>query len=202
MTGAQSAIASIMGERGRLRTAHEMLNAALQAQGRAPSFVPFYIAVADFMQAAMGRLDRQDVKMLDRLAEKLGKPTPEEREIIAEVHRRLDGNRAHLRKFLAAGARLQTDQADPAAIEEFESTSAAYIDYIHNRMGHHAPSTDMARRLFSEADWVEMAAIDPEYFAREKQLYSRLLESRPECVPLGLAAEEYVRLYRSDKGLD
>ncbi len=202
MTDSQTAIASLMGERGRLRTAHEMLKASLASDGRDASFVPFYIAVADYMQASMGRLDSQDVKMLGRLAGKLGKPTPAEEEIIAEVHRRLDGNRGHLRKFLVCRTRLEADPADPAAIEAFESTSTAYIDYIHNRMGHHAPSTDMARRLFAEADWVEIAAIDPAYFAREKRLYARVLDTRPKCVPLGLAAEEYVRRYRSDKGLD
>jgi hypothetical protein len=202
MTDTQAAIASLMSERGRLRTAHEMLKSALEAKSRDASFVPFYIAVANFMQASMGRLDSQDVKMLGRLAGKLGKPTPEEEEIIAEVHRRLDGNRGHLKKFLACRTRLEAEPADPAAVEAFESTSTAYIDYIHNRMGHHAPSTDMARRLFAETDWVEIAAIDPEYIAREKLLYARILDTRPKCVPLGLAAEEYVRLYRRDKGLD
>jgi hypothetical protein len=67
-------------------------------------------------------------------------------------------------------------------------------------MGHHAPSTDMARKLFEEADWIEIADIDADYFATEKLLYRDLLETRPDSVPLGLAAEEYVEQYRRDKG--
>ena len=139
--------------------------------------------------------------MLGRLAEKLGDATPEEEEIIAEVHRRLDGNSEHLKKFLACRNALEANHADQAAIADFESTSDAYIDFIHNRMGHHAPSTDMARKLFEEADWIEIADIDEDYFATEKLLYRDLLETRPDSVPLGLAAEEYVEQYRRDKDM-
>jgi hypothetical protein len=202
MSKSSSAIESLMGERGRLRSSHEMLNAALQFQDKDAGFVPFYIDVANFMEASMGRLDSQDVKILSRLLDKLGTATPEQLEIIAEVNRRLDGNRQHLKKFLTCRADLQSSPTDPAVISAFETTSANYIDYIHNRMGHHAPSTDMARELFDESDWIEIADLDSEYFAREKRLYLNLLDSRPPIVPLGLAAEEYVEQYRRDKGLD
>lgn len=189
-----------MGERGRLRTSHEMLKAALETESRDESFVPFYIAVANYMEASMGRLDTQDIKMLGRLGERLGTATPEDEEIIAEVHRRLDGNREHLAKFVACRTALEASPDDPVTIGDFEATSAAYIDYIHNRMGHHAPSTDMARKLFEESDWVEVADIDEKYFSAEKELYGKLLEARPESVPLGMAAEEYVEQYRRDRG--
>jgi hypothetical protein len=202
MTDSRSAIESLKGERGRLRSSHEMLQTAMETETRDESFVAFYISVANYMEASMGRLEAQDIKMLEKLAEKLGNITPEEEEIIAEVHRRLDGNREHLKKFLACRDALETNQVDQAAITGFESTSAAYIDYIHNRMGHHAPSTDMARRLFDEADWVQMADIDENYFTKEKLLYMDLLETRPDSVPLELGTEEYVEQYRSDKGIN
>ncbi len=200
MTKSKSAIESLMGERGRLRTSHEMLKAALELDSRGPEFVPFYIAAANYMEAGMGRLDAQDVKMLATLAEKIGDATPEEKEIIAEVHRRLDGNREHLKKFLACRDALVADESDAVSVADFESISNAYIDYIHNRMGHHAPSTDMARKLFDESDWVEIADIDPAYFAGEEKLYLSLLAVRPDSVPLGKDAEQYVAEYRRDKG--
>ena len=93
------AIESIMNERGRLRTAHEMLKAALAVEVRDESFVPFYVAVADYMEASMGRLNDQDVKMLQRLSEAMAPMDSDEEEIVAEVHRRLDGNQEHLQKF-------------------------------------------------------------------------------------------------------
>jgi hypothetical protein len=66
-------------------------------------------------------------------------------------------------------------------------------------MGHHAPSTDLAIRLFAPADWEAVADIDPDYFAREKLLYHAMLDTRPASVPLGMAAEEYVNQYRRDR---
>jgi len=200
MANSKSAIESLMGERGRLRTSHEMLKAALELADRGAEFVPFYIAVANYMEGSMGRLDAQDVKMLARLTEKLGDATPEEKEIVAEVHRRLEGNREHLKKFLACRDALAADESDPVSVADFESTSNAYIDYIHNRMGHHAPSTDIARQLFEESDWVEIADIDPAYFSEEAKLYLSLLAVRPDSVPLGKDAEQYVAEYRRDRG--
>jgi hypothetical protein len=200
-TAARAAVESVMGERGRLRSSHEMLKAALDNEQRGPDYVPFYIAVANFMEASMGRLDSQDIKMLTRLRDRLGHPSDEEEAIIAEVHRRLDGNREHLQKFLACRDALIDDGPEPTAIKHFEEVSDAYIDYIHNEMGHHAPSTDIARRIFETEDWLDIADLDSEYFAREQKLYTELMEKRPDCVPLGLAAEEYVEMYRSDKSI-
>ncbi len=200
MDNTKSAIESLMGERGRLRTTHEMLKAALETASRDASFAPFYIAVARYMEASMGRLNDQDVKMLSRLGEKLGVANPEEEEVIAEVHRRLDGNREHLKKFLDCTSTLEADRENAAAISAYETTSAAYIDYIHNRMGHHAPSTDLARRLFDESDWIEIADIDENYFTREPELYDAVFDTRPDSVPLGQSATEYIEQYRRDRG--
>lgn len=199
MSTMKSAIESLMGERGRLRTSHEMLKAALETADRG-DYGPFYIAVANYMEAGMGRLDAQDVKMLGRLAKKLGDPSPDEQAIIDEVHRRLNGNRELLAKYLGCRDALAANPADAELREDYESVSNAYIDYIHNEMGHHAPSTDLARKLFSEPDWEEIADIDPEYFTRERALYNDLLDARPDSVPLGMAAEEYVGQYRRDRG--
>ena len=194
----QSAIESLMNERGRLRTTHEMLNAALAEEVRDEAFVPFYIAVADYMEASMGRLHEQDIKMLQRLAAAVDPTDSEAEEIIAEVHRRLDGNQVHLKDFLACRADLQSD--GQSAVDKFETVSRDYIDFIHDRMGHHAPSTDLARQIFAEDDWVEIANIDQRYFRKEKALYESVLQTRPGSVPLGQGATEYVTEYRRDHG--
>ncbi len=194
----KSAIESIMNERGRLRTAHEMLNAALAEEVRDEAFVPFYIAVADYMEISMDRLHKQDVKMLQRLGEAVDPTDAEAEEIIAEVYRRLDGNQAHLQNFLACRADLQSEGA--SAVDRFEAVSRDYIDFIHNRMGHHAPSTDLARQIFVEDDWVAIADIDQGYFRKEEALYESVLQTRPGSVPLGKGASEYVAQYRRDNG--
>lgn len=198
MSTDRSAIESIMGERGRLRTTHEMLNTALNVEQRDDSFIPFYIAVGEYMEAAMGRLNSQDVKMLDRLASKVDMDDPENAEVIAEVHRRLGGNRVHLKKYIACRDALVRDGAP--AVAAYEESSRDYIDYIHNQMGHHAPSTDMARAVFEEADWVEIADIDDAYFEKERELYAAVFATRPESVDAGQSAEDYVSQYRRDRG--
>jgi hypothetical protein len=193
-----SAIESIMNERGRLRTAHEMLKAALALDGRDESFVPFYLAVADYMEISMGRLHDQDIRMLDRLGAAMAPLDAESEQIIAEVHRRLEGNQAYLAQFLACRSALREDGTP--AVDKFEEVSAAYIDFIHENMGHHAPSTDLARQHLTEDDWVEMADLDESYFVKERALYESVLQTRPSLVPLGKASQEYVAQYRREKG--
>ncbi len=194
----KSAIESIMNERGRLRTIHEMLKTALETSPRDESFIPFYIAIGNYMAASMGRLHTQDVDMLQRLSSKIDMGDPENEETIAEVHRRLDGNQIHLKKYIACTEALEKDGAD--AVGEYEQVSRDYIDFIHNRMGHHAPSTDLARQVFVEDDWTEIADIDEAYFERERELYETVLETRPENVDLGQSADDYISQYRREKG--
>jgi hypothetical protein len=191
------AIESIMNERGRLRTAHEMLKAALAVEERDDSFVPFYLAVADYMEASMARLHDQDVKMLQRLSEAMAPLDSESAEIIDEVYLRLEGNQEHLQKFLGCREELQKNGA--SAFKRYEDTSTAYIDFIHNRMGHHAPSTDLARQHFTEDDWIEIADIDESYFSKERALYESVLQTRPSVVPLGQGAAEYIAQHRREK---
>ena len=191
------AIESIMNERGRLRTAHEMLKAALAVEERDDSFVPFYLAVADYMEASMARLHDQDLKMLQRLSEAMAPLDSESEEIIDEVYMRLEGNQEHLQKFLACREALQKNGA--SAFKRYEDTSVAYIDFIHNRMGHHAPSTDLARQHFTEDDWIEIADIDESYFSKERALYESVLQTRPSVVPLGQGAAEYIAQHRREK---
>ncbi len=194
----KSAVESIMGERGRLRTVHEMLKAALEVSPRDETFIPFYIAIGNYMEASMGRLHTQDISMLEKLASKVDMNDPENEENITEVYRRLDGNQEHLKRYTACTRALASDGTE--AVKDYEETSLAYIDYIHNRMGHHAPSTDMARKVFTEEDWAAFADIDESYFSKERALYESVLQTRPESVPLGQAAEQYVADYRRDKG--
>ncbi len=198
MENQRPAIESIMQERGRLRTVHEMLKEALAVSPRDETFIPFYIAIGDYMEASMGRLHTQDINMLERLASKIDMNDPENEEIIAEVYRRLDGNQEHLKRYSACKQALESEGAE--AVTDYEDASLAYVDYIHNRMGHHAPSTDLARKAFTEEDWVAFADIDEAYFAKERALYESVLQTRPEGVPLGQAAEQYVADYRRDNG--
>jgi hypothetical protein len=163
----------IAGERRRLKSVRQLLTTAVaRKSGGDPSFVPFYIALGDYIEAAMGRLHAQDVKMGDMIRRKLVTLDDKSRQALDELHERLTGNQAHLAVFSAAKNALQGEGAD--ALARFEQASAAYTAYIVANMGHHGLTTELAAKLFSEADWAWMAGITAEETALEQQLYARV----------------------------
>jgi hypothetical protein len=168
----------VAGERRRLKSVRQALTAAVARQARGDAtFVPFYIAVGDYIEASMGRLHAQDVKMGNMIREKLGTLDDSARRALGELDERLAGNQEHLRVFSSAKAALQQEGA--AAIGRFEAASAAYTGYIVANMGHHDGTTDLAARLFSPADWEYMAGITDAETHTEARLYDRVFAALP-----------------------
>ena len=64
----------------------------------------------------------------------------------------------------------------------FEQASAAYTAYIVANMGHHGLTTELAAKLFSEADWTYMAGISEVDTAVEQQLYARVFALLPAAL--------------------
>lgn len=168
----------VAGERRRLKSVRETLTAAVaRKSGGDGTFVPFYIAVGDYIETSMGRLHAQDVKMGRMIRDKLGTLDGSDRQALAELDERLAGNQEHLRVFSAAKAALQTEGA--AALDRFEAAGAAYTSYIVASMGHHGATTDLAARLFSPADWEYMAGITDAETRMEQTLYDRVFAALP-----------------------
>lgn len=171
----------VAGERRRLKSVREALTAAVARKARGDaSFVPFYIAVGDYMEAAMGRLHAQDIKMGDMIRQKLGEPDAAARQALAELDERLEGNQQLLHRFIAARNALRTEGA--AAIEPFEQIADEYTRYIVTNMGHHDATTQLAQRLFSQADWEYMAGITPEETRREEELHVKVFSVVPAAL--------------------
>ncbi len=169
----------IRNERKRLREVREALSQALAEPGaRDESFVGFYVAIADYIEAAMDRLDTQDVRMGDMLRSRVSNSDADAQTALQELDERLAGNSAHLRRFLDARDCLKTKGV--SAIEKYESAARAYTDYITSNMGHHGGSTDLARHHFSEDDWVYMANIKDEDIDREQSLFNTVFSQAPE----------------------
>ncbi|MBT8422290.1 MAG: hypothetical protein KJP03_04145, partial [Gammaproteobacteria bacterium] len=68
----------VAAERRRLRQVRMALTAATDhgAEGAA-DWVPFYVAIGDYFEAAMDRLHEQDIRMGDMLREKADMDKPE-----------------------------------------------------------------------------------------------------------------------------
>ena len=165
-------------ERRRLREVREALSAALvQGAGGEEVYVPFYVSIGNYFQAAMARLHTQDIRMGEMLRAKLDMDKPEHQTPLAELDSRLAGNQTHLERFLAGRDALRSEGT--AALTQFEAAARAYTDYITSQMGHHGASTDLARDNFSEQDWLNMAALSDSDMERERALYDEVFSSRP-----------------------
>lgn len=171
----------VAGERRRLKSVREALTAACARKARGDaSFVPFYLAAAEYIEASMGRLHAQDVKMGDMIREKVGKIDESVKKALGELDERLEGNQQHLRRFLAARTRLQQEGA--GALDHFEQVSSDYTGYIVANMGHHGATTDLAARLFTPADWEFMAGITEAETRREEELHARVFGALPAAL--------------------
>ncbi len=171
----------VAGERRRLKSVREAMTRAVERTSHGdPAFIPFYVAVADYIETSMGRLHAQDVKMGDMIRAKLGKLDAQSEQALRELDERLAGNQEHLRAFSAAKAALTSGGA--AALAQFETVSAAYSHYIVTNMGHHGGTTDLAGRLFTTADWDYMAGVTDEETRVEQQLYARVFGALPSAL--------------------
>jgi len=168
----------VAGERRRLREVRQMMTAAVEQTAHgAPEYVPFYIAIGDYFEAAMHRLHEQDIRMGDMLNEKADLSLPKNKQAMAELDARLEGNQVHLQKLLMARDDLN-EQADQA-LPEFESAGKGYSDFIVANMGHHGGTNNMAQELFSADDWNHMAYISEDDLANEQRLYNEVVALKP-----------------------
>ena len=154
----------LMAERMRLVQVRQGLSAAVTqgAKGNL-AFIPFYLAVTEYFQHAMDRLDRQDHTLLSMLTEKTQAKNIDPGTAISEVYERLKNNAQLLTKMISASKKL-----NEMSINQFEAIASQYCQYIVAHMGHHAPSANLALDLFSEDDWIAMADfndISPHLFA-------------------------------------
>jgi hypothetical protein len=171
----------IAGERRRLREVRQTMTAATEQKANGDSsFVPFYIAIADYFEATMARLHGQDIRMDEMLRDKMDLEDPENMQALEELGERLQGNQEHLKNLLAA--REQLKSAGEAALDCFEAAAAAYSDFIVTNMGHHPGSTNLAAKLFTQADWAYMADISSKDQALEEQLYSQVFGLLPAAL--------------------
>lgn len=170
---------NIANERRRLRSVRQALTQAVEdAAAKSDEYPPFYVAIGNYMEAAMERLHAQDIKMGDMIREKSENLDPERvAQALAELDERLTGNQDYLTKFLAA--RDELSRQGKAAVERFEQTARDYTRYIVANMGHHGATTDLAQELFSPDDWTFMAGVTEDDMEREQRLHDAVRESLP-----------------------
>src|SRR5262245_699564 len=119
----------VANERRRLKTVREALTSALAQGARGDEeFVPFYVAIAEYIEAAMHRLAIQEVRMAAMIRSKLGTLDAAAEKAMSELDDRLAGNQRHLSAMLAA--KDQLTKVGAAALERFEQATRDYTNYI------------------------------------------------------------------------
>ena len=173
----------VANERRRLKSVRESLTAALAQGARGDEeFVPFYVAIAEYIEAAMHRLHIQDVRMGEMIRSKLGTLDAAAEKAMTELDERLAGNQRHLSAMLAA--RDQLRKSGVAALDRFEQVSRDYTNYIVASMGHHGSTTELAQKLFSMDDWAYMAGITEDETQRERTLFDHVFATVPKKLKL------------------
>lgn len=171
----------IANERRRMRTVRQHMAAGIEQKASGDgAFVSFYIAAADYIDAAMARLHIQDVRMGDMIREKAETIDETVEKALEELDERLSGAEQHLKGFLAGRDELKAK--GQAALAQFESVAKIYSDFIASNMGHHGATTELSSKLFDLADWEYMAAITDEDEQREQELYAAVEASLPDSL--------------------
>lgn len=170
------------GERRRLKSIRETLTAAVaRKSGGDAAFIPFYLAIGEYFETAMGRLHAQDIKMGDMIRAKSGTPLDAKTtKALSELDERLAGNQKHLQALSAAKRALAGGGA--AELAHFEDVAAAYCNYIVTNMGHHDATTELAQRLFTIEDWEFMAGVTEAETRTEQEQYARVFAALPAAL--------------------
>jgi hypothetical protein len=173
----------VANERRRLKSVRQALSAALEQGANGDvSYIPFYVAVADYIEAAMHRLHIQDIRMGEMIRAKLGAVDASAGKAMGELDARLAGNQRHLKTMLET--RDQLKQQGASVLNRFEQVSREYTNYIMTNMGHHGATTELAQKLFSVDDWAYMAGITEEETRREQALHERVFAVIPQSLKL------------------
>lgn len=167
-------------ERRNLKSVREKLTAAVtQTSGGDADYVPFYIAIADYMEASMGRLHAQDTKLGQIILDKSEDKVDAENKL-QDLKQRLAGSHTCLKALLEAREVLQLEGT--AALGQFETAGEAYSNYITSQMGHQGPVSDLAASLLSPEDWQYVADANDAAILLEEELYERVSAT----IPVGL----------------
>jgi uncharacterized alpha-E superfamily protein len=92
---------------------------------------------------------------------------------ISEAHDRVEGSQKLLIELSE-----KSNQINKQSLADFVDVCQRYCQYIVSNMGHHAPSANMARALFSEQDWLAMADFSDEHSQLEQHLFDSVIETK------------------------
>lgn len=173
----------LMYERNRIRAVCDLLSAALD-QWRAGGAlrVPFYLALAHYIEIAMHRLYIQAVRAEEILLTRLHETDVAAVSGYSAFHASLLANQRHIASLRRERERIE--QEGGAAIESFDAVARDYIAFILANMGTYAGVQQLMQEQFSIDDWAYIGSIADEEIRREQSLHDRVMALAPADLPL------------------
>ncbi len=173
----------LMYERNRMRSVCDMLSAALdQWRDGGPLRVPFYLALAQYIEIAMHRLYIQAVRAEEILFTRLHGTDMAAVSGYSAFHESLLANQRYIASLRRVRERLE--QEGSAALESFEAVARDYIAFILANLGTYAGVQQLMQESFSIDDWAYIGSIADEEIRREQSLHDRVMALAPADPPL------------------
>ena len=182
MDGDFNPLAELGRERRRQVQVRQTLKGALeQAEPGNGRLAPLLEACADYLVSSMGRLDRTDMNIHDLLKERVPQDNAEVHEALETLSNRQARARAEtavLEEALKAyrqGGRVDFSAFD-RALRQYHGIVA---ELMTPRKNPFSPYTD---KLFTFADWTDIAEADAESVAIEARLHDAVTAAAPDAL--------------------
>ena len=174
--------AAIGRERRRMIQIRSAFEAGVERATSAGSdLTEFYLACAAYIVCSMDRLHFQDQVIHDLLAERIPGDDTEAHRRLAVLDERQNNSRALVEEFQFATDALRT--AGRPGCEIFQAAAKHFIDTFNSTMeARRNPFESYTNQLFSDADWVDVAASSEAADEMEANLYNAVRRSAPDGI--------------------
>ena len=182
MDGDFNPLAELGRERRRQVQVRQTLKGALeQAEPGNGRLAPLLEACADYLVSSMGRLDRTDMNIHDLLKERVPQDNAEVHEALETLSNRQARARAETAVLEEAlKAYRQGGRADFSAFDRaLRQYHGIVAELMTPRKNPFSPYTD---KLFTFADWTDIAEADAESVAIEARLHDAVTAAAPDAL--------------------
>jgi len=179
-------------ERRRQIQVRKSFEAALMLdEGQRTGLSGFYTACGVYLVYSLDRLHDQDQIIHDLLAQRIPAGDTQAHRGLAELNGRQEKTRGVVAAFGKAVEALK--KAGEKGRQTFEQAGTRFIDACNTLMApRRNPFFRYTDSLFSEADWVRIAAVSDESRALEAELFARVRQHAPQ----GIDPEQYTVQHR------
>ena len=174
-------LAEIGRERRRQIQVRKLFEAVLADPQAAQSadLTEFYIACGDYMLWSMDRLHDQDQLIHDFLKQRIPADDTDAHQRLQELDERQDRSRVLMEEFRAGLEKLRA--AGRKGLETFEAGAKRFVEKFNSLLAPRKnPFHKHTEQLFTDEDWVVIAAVTDDSLATEEALFVAVRRTAPD----------------------